>query len=117
FQDVAPRVTVEYLSPVQNRNAIADLNRKYPRKIEERIGVLIVQGEEKPENASFLKPTDIFTEEGFGASAQMKFRGEDKFVSTLAGASAEQGKIIVYFTQGAGEPDLHDVSQREPDKG
>src|SRR5205823_7158749 len=63
FQDVAPRVTVEYLSPVQNRNAIADLNRKYPRKIEERIGVLIVQGEEKPENASFLKPTDIFTEE------------------------------------------------------
>jgi hypothetical protein len=117
FEDVAPRVTVEYLSPVHNRTAIAELNRKFNRKIEERIGVLVVQGEEKAENATFLKPTDIFSEEGFGASAQMKFRGEDKFVSTLAGASANQAKVVVYVTQGAGEPDLNDVNQREPDKG
>jgi hypothetical protein len=117
FEDVAPRLTVEYLSPVQNRNAIAELNRKFNRKIEERIGVLVVQGEEKAENATFLKATDLFAEEGFGPSAQTKFRGEDKLVSTLAGASANQAKVVVYVTQGAGEPDLNDVNQREPDKG
>src|SRR5207249_8777962 len=83
----------------------------------ERIGVLIVQGEEKPENATFLKPSDLFAEEGFGAAAQMKFRGEDKLVSTIAGASAGQAKTIVYVSQGAGEPDLNDVSVRAPDTG
>jgi ABC-type uncharacterized transport system len=117
FEDVAPNLKVDYLSPLYNRDALAELMRKYPRKIEERVGVLVVQGEEKPENATFLKYTDLFADEGFGATAQTKFRGEDKLVSTLAGAGAGQGKTVVYVTQGAGEPDLNDASLREADKG
>jgi hypothetical protein len=118
FEDVNPRIKVEYLAPMQDRNAVLELTRKYKQKIEnERYGVLVVQGDETPDNATFLKPNELFSDEGFGAAAQTKFRGEDKLISTLAGASAGKGKTIVYVTQGAGEPDLNDVSEREADKG
>jgi hypothetical protein len=117
FQDANPRIKVEYLSPLHDRNAVLELTRKYKGKLEERYGVLLVQGDETPENATFLKPNDLFTEEGFGPAQSTKFRGEDKLVATLAGASGAKGKTIVYVTQGAGEPDLNDVSQREADKG
>jgi hypothetical protein len=115
FQDRSPEVKVEYVSPIHDRMKLSELNKTYPRKIEEPYGILVVNGEEKPENATFLKANDLFADEGFGPAATTKFRGEDKIVAALAGAGGT-GKIIVYFTQGAGEPDLNDSSPRS-DKG
>jgi hypothetical protein len=74
--------------------------------------VLIVRGEEKPENATFLKDTDLFANEGFGPTATTKFRGEDKIIAALSAPGAGGAKAVVYVTQGNGEPDLNDSSPR-----
>src|SRR5205823_235948 len=72
-------------------------------------GVLVVRGEEKPENATFLRATDLYAEEGGGRGEmpQLKFKGEDRIVAALM-----TDRAVVYFTQGAGEADLNDTDPR-----
>jgi hypothetical protein len=117
FEDTAPDLKVTYLSPTYNVERVTELRRQYPGKLEEQVGVLVVQGEEKPENATFLKFNDLFAEEGFGPAAQFKFRGEDKIAAALSAPGGGRGKTVVYVTQGAGEPDLNDTGQRQADRG
>jgi hypothetical protein len=114
LEDASPQIRVTYLSPALDREAIADLARKYANKIQEGRGVLVVRGEEKPENATFLSVTDLYTQEGgrFGQQPQLKFKGEDRIVAALMTERA-----IVYITQGEGEPDLLDTDPRQLDKG
>jgi hypothetical protein len=109
FQDRSPQVHIDYISPGLNSNRIEDLLKKYPRKIES-VGVLLVYGEEKPENATFLKRGDLF-EEGFG-NQPTRFRGEDKIDAALSALVGGGSKTIIYGTQGLGEPSLSDTSPR-----
>ncbi len=114
LEDASPQVHVQYLSPGLDRQAISDLNRKYPGKIQEGRGVLVVKGEEKPENATFLRDTDLYEQEMSmrGASSELKFKGEDRIIAALM-----SDKAVVYVTQGNGEPDLNDASPHQIDRG
>jgi hypothetical protein len=107
MQTRSPKVEVEYISPRQER--VVELLKKYPRKID-NIGILLIYGEEKPENATFLKESDLF-EEGFGNNPT-RFRGEDKIDAAISSLEGGGQKTIVYVTQGAGEPSLTDSGTR-----
>jgi hypothetical protein len=108
MQTRSTKVSVEYFSPRQER--VVELLKKYPRKID-NIGILLVYGEEKPENATFLKEADLF-EEGFGNNPTTRFRGEDKIDAAISSLEGGGQKTIVYVTQGAGEPSLSDSGTR-----
>jgi hypothetical protein len=106
LQSRSSQVQVEYVSPRQFER-LTQLDKQYPRKIE-NIGILLVYGDEKPENSTFLKEGDLF-EEGFGTQPT-RFRGEDKIDAALSSLEGGGQKTIVYVTQGAGEPSLTDSS-------
>jgi hypothetical protein len=117
LEDVSSQIRVTYMSPGLDTEAIRSLARKYPGKIPERetFGVLVVRGEEKPENATFLNENDLYTQEGGRGSMespQLKFKGEDRIIASLM-----SDKAIVYVTQGNGEPDLNDSSPRSQTGG
>lgn len=114
FQDRSQQVKVEYVSPSQFER-LGELRKQYPRKIEQNIGILLVYGDEKPENATFLKDGDLF-EEGFG-NTPTRFRGEDKIVAALSSLEGGGQKTVVYFTQGLGEPSLTDTGTTPPAGG
>jgi hypothetical protein len=118
FEDRSRNVTVTYMSPTYDVEALTNLVRKFPRKIErvER-GVLVVLGDEKPENAAFLRRADLF-ETDFQEQV-VKFKAEDAIAAAITNleGGAAGGKTIVYFTQGLGEPDLNDANPRDLDKG
>src|SRR5207237_349162 len=105
FQDHSRNFQFETIVPLQD--ALDQLRQKYPRKVE-GWGVLLVYGEEKPENAAFVKEGELF-EEGFGDQPR-RFRGEDKIVAALTNLEGGGQKAKVYFTQGAGEPSLTDTN-------
>jgi hypothetical protein len=106
------QVQVEYYSSRSER--LRELFAKYPRKVED-LGILLVYGEEKPDNAVFLKQGDLF-ESGMGDSPS-RFRGEDKIDAALSGLEGGGQKTIVYVTQGEGEPSLTDTNPRTPPGG
>jgi hypothetical protein len=108
FQDRSPQVTVQTIQPLQ-REPLDRLRTQYPRKIE-GWGVLLVYGEEKPDNAVFVKEGDFF-EGGLGEQSR-RFRGEDKLVAALSNLEGGGQKTKVYFTQGEGEPSLTDTNPR-----
>jgi hypothetical protein len=115
LEDASSQIRVQYLSPTLDAQAIKDLSAKYPNKIQEGRGVLVVRGEEKPENATFLPVSDLYTQEGggrFGEAPQLKFKGEDRVIAALMTERA-----VVYITQGAGEPDLNDTNPQQLDRG
>ena len=120
LEDVSSQVRVQYLSPTLDHDAVADLARKYPGKIQERSpddrgtlrGILVVKGAEKPENATFLPISDLYEQSMTRESSELKFKGEDRIIATLM-----SDKAIVYVTQGNGEPDLNDTNPRQMDRG
>jgi hypothetical protein len=77
-------------------------------------GVLIVYGEEKPENAGFVRSRDIMSQDFApgGRDPVMKFQGEVKFTNELGFLMGGKEKPVVCFTQGAGEFDLNDSAKR-----
>lgn len=114
FRDRSPQVEVTYLSPGLDRERLSELQRKYPRKVE-GVGILLVLGDEKPENATFLKEGDLF-EGGFSGSPR-QFRGEDKVVAALSSLEGGGQKTVLYVTQGLGEPSLNDSGTSPPGSG
>jgi hypothetical protein len=117
FEDRSRQVAVTYLSPTYDTEALFSLLQKFPRKIERvEVGGLVVLGEEKPENATFLRANDLF-ETDFEGNV-LKFKAEDAIAAAITNLEGgPKGKTIVYFTQGLGEPDVNDASAREVDKG
>ena len=85
---------------------MTDLSRKYPGKIKGGSvddqgtvrGILVVKGDEKAENATFLPITDLYERSMTGEFSEVKFKGEDRIVASLM-----TEKSIVYLTQGNGE--------------
>jgi hypothetical protein len=117
FEERSREVTVTYLSPTYDTEKLIDLIQKFPRKIERvELGVLVVLGDEKPENATFIRRNELF-ESDFEGNV-LKFKAEDALAAAITNlAGGPKGKVIVYITQGLGEPDLGDNQPREVDKG
>jgi hypothetical protein len=116
-QDHDPKLQVEQLSPTLSTPAIKELVKKYPQIDSE--GVLIVYGEGKDENASFIRRDDLVSRD-FNpmtrSSGEMKFQGEAKLMTELSFLSESKQRPVVYFTQSAGELDLND-RQRGSENG
>ena len=71
---------------------------------------LLVYGDEKPENAAFIKMRDLISQDfaGMGQEPKVKFLGEVKFDTELSFLMGGREKTVVYFTQGHREADLAD---------
>ena len=102
-------VDVEQLSPTLSTPAIKDLVKKYPQIDSE--GVLIVYGEGKDENASFIRRDDLVSRDTnpmMRTPGDLKFQGETKLMTELSFLSENKQRPVVYFTQSAEELDLND---------
>lgn len=116
-QDHDPQLQVEQLSPTLSTAAIKELVKKHPQIDAE--GVLIVYGEGKDENASFIRRDDLVSRDTnpmMRTSGDLKFQGEAKLMTELSFLSENKTRPVVYFTQGAGELDLSD-RQRGSENG
>ena len=109
-QQENPKMAIEYFSQMQN-NRFRELARTFPQITEQTTGVLIVYGEEKSENASFVRSRDLMSEDSDprgGGGAKRKFLGEVKLMNELSFLVGGKDKPVVYFTQGSGEADIND---------
>jgi hypothetical protein len=103
-------VEVEYLSPYREPDKFRLLRKEYD--FIETFGLLILYGpEDKPEHR-FVKFDDLFdvptpsrTEGSSRESEHYEFKGQNELYGALV-ALAEGKKVVVYFTQGHGEPEL-----------
>lgn len=104
-----PKLQVENLSQMQP-NRIRELARTFPQIAEQTTGILIVYGDEKQENATFVRARDLLSEDfdPMGGGAKRKFLGEVKLMNELSFLAGGKDKPIVYFTQGSGEADIND---------
>jgi hypothetical protein len=109
-QSYCPKLQIEYLSPTFQPNRLRELSRTYPQLLEQTAGILIVYGEEKTENASFVRARDLSSEDfdPRGGPTKRKFLGEVKLMNELSFLVGGKEKPIVYFTQGSGEMDIND---------
>ncbi|MFL5329485.1 MAG: Gldg family protein [Gemmataceae bacterium] len=114
-QERSPRVTVDELS-IANPGLTArlrELLKKYPQiPGTDPLGMLLVYGEEKPENSSFVRLRDLVSEDmSPRGESNAKFQGEVKFGTELSFLMSGKQKTAVYFTQGHNEPDLNDSAK------
>jgi hypothetical protein len=116
---VTKQVEVVYLSPDYDRRKMLDLEQTY--QIPERQGLLVVYGDERPENSEFIKYDDIFAvKRNFrdpNDKPRVQFKGESSFIKALSFLVEGKSKTVVYFTQGNGELDLNSMDQRGEDSG
>ncbi len=111
-QRYAPKLRVEHLEPTQSgiiSSRLSELARKFPQLTEELVGLLLVYGEEKPENSVFVKYRDLNSSDSDPRTGESKrkFMGEVKLVSELSYLAGGKDKPTIYFTQGFGELDLN----------
>lgn len=112
-QERAPRLTSETINGDTKPEAIRALQKQFPQVPADYSGVLLIYGDEKQENATFIRGSDIFTENFSGGREPVrKFQGEVKFASELTFLMGGKEKSVIYFTQGAGEYDLNDATDR-----
>ncbi|MBX7105550.1 MAG: GldG family protein [Gemmataceae bacterium] len=107
-----PKITVENLTTMQP-NRIRELAKTFPQLTENTEGILIVYGDEKAENAAFIRSRDLITEDADPGSREIKrkFMGELKLMNELSFLMGGKDKPVVYFSQGNGEADINDRSK------
>ncbi len=113
-QSVNKHFEAEFLSPDQNRNAIAALRAKYP-VISDRAGVLIVYGAEGTSQQEFIPRDKLVDDRSTGERERIVFKGEDELMKAIVYLSQEKSKTVVYFTQGQGELKLTDFAPDSED--
>jgi len=116
-QEKSARVNVEdfnLLDPKATQR-IRELMKQFPALPADLEGALLVYGDEKPENSTFIRMRDMISEEGgmmSGREPTLKFLGEVKFGTELSFLMGGKERTAVYFTQGRGEPDLTDSTKK-----
>jgi ABC-type uncharacterized transport system len=109
-QQQNPKLIVENVSQMQS-NRVRELARTFPQITEQTAGMLVVYGDEKSENASFVRARDLMSQDSDpmgGGGAKRKFLGEVKLMNELSFLIGGKDKPVVYFTQGSGEMDVND---------
>jgi hypothetical protein len=90
-----------------NRQLLETLLNDYP--VADPPGILIVQGSKPNARAEFIRGDQLVQSQRPmpGERPQYTFTGEKAFVDALTFLS--EGKVVIYFTQGTGEPDMAGV--------
>lgn len=112
-QAVNPKVQLEYLSPDLNRETVRSLGEKY--RIGAREGLLVVYGSPPQEEHQFINDDALYNTRvsmSPGSGDNRFFKGESELMTTLSFLSEGKQKPAIYFTQGNGELELNDMSQR-----
>lgn len=109
-----PKLQVEYIDPLGDPGRIRALAKTFPQLVDVTQGALLVYGDEKPENSTYIRSTDMVSEDMAPGSREVKrkFMGEVKLMNELTFLMGGKDKPVVYFTQGHGEPDLADRAKR-----
>jgi hypothetical protein len=92
--------------PVNERAAgprLLQLVQKY--KLADATGLLVVVGGEAKGTSEFIKQSDLVTERTLRRGESYTFNGESVLINTIKFLT--EGKVVVYFTQGSGEPSLN----------
>jgi hypothetical protein len=93
--------------PVDRRDSqgrLLELMQKY--KLENARGILVVVGEEPKAAQEFIKENDLReTSRAMAREGSYTFTGESALISAIKALT--EGKVVVYFTQGNGEPELN----------
>jgi hypothetical protein len=103
-------VEVEYLSPLLEQDKFRLLRKDYD--FIETAGLLVLYGPQDNPEHRFIKFRDLFdvpppsqTERASREPDRYEFKGQNELYGALV-ALAEGKKVVVYFTQGHGEPGL-----------
>jgi hypothetical protein len=118
-REVRSSIQVRYLSPDLDQEEVGRLAEQYKFGGERR-GVLLVYGSEGKIEHRLIKYDDLFSTESdimTGRNKQPLFKGEIAIISELNTLVLGKEKPTIYFTQGAGEPDLSETQRRGPGDG
>jgi hypothetical protein len=113
---VNEKLQVEYVDPDLDISKMRSLYSTY--QFDERLGLLIVYGEEGKAEHQVVKGSEIFAADpSSGRGDRFIFKGEDALMTALNYLEEGKAKSVVYFTQGNGELDINDSGSSQPGKG
>lgn len=99
-QEVDPaKFRPQFLSRTLDRQKIDQLRKDYPQFDPNELGILVVVGDDAS-RSSFLRTSDLFSQETRGRTPQVVFQGEARLVRELLFLSEGKTRPVVYFTQG-----------------
>jgi hypothetical protein len=112
---VNEKLQVEYLDPDLDIAKMRKLYSDY--QFDERLGMVVVYGEEGKAAHQVIKGSDIFAADPSRSGDRFIFKGEDALMTALSYLEEGKSKSVVYFTQGNGEMDITDVSSSQEGQG
>ncbi|HET6576092.1 MAG TPA: Gldg family protein, partial [Fimbriiglobus sp.] len=107
-QEVDPaKFRVRFLNPSLDKDEIDRLSNTYPQFDRQQLGILLVAGEGgAAARASFIRGSELSSQESDGRSSHMVFQGEARLARELLFLSEGKTRPVVYFTQGHGELEI-----------
>jgi len=105
------RIRIKQLSQDLDKSEIASLKAKFkstemidPADGSVRLGLLIAAGSDEAK-ATFVSLAELFgqTPGQRGSQGRMQFQGESRIAREVLFLTENKGKMVIYFTQGAGE--------------
>jgi hypothetical protein len=110
MHDLNPKYfTFERVSPQQNRGVLRDLNKKFPQFVGDPC-LIVALGDQEEKNYSIIPQSELtnFDFDQMAGSSKREFRGEVRLMQELTYLAEEKKGVVIYVTQGHGEPDLND---------